>query len=209
MTKRPLPSTSVIYIHVAHWKNTDHNKNWRLTDRDWNVKCNRRCMTYDRDKINLGCGVCVCFNINCAHKQMCVYKCHSCRQLYLPASGASWRLVSQIRGDLLEPTASKAEEVGWKSTNSSLPWPGRRVSSGLPDCCSSGSHKCHSFTCTHMNTQRRGRGWNIKTVGGRVSCLNFLLFWRCSRLMVILFCIIWGLGANEIKLYCNEFISSQ
>lgn len=116
--------------------------------------------------------VCVCFNINCAHKQMCVYKCHSCRQLYLPASGASWRLVSQIRGDLLEPTASKAEEVGWKSTNSSLPWPGRRVSSGLPGCCSSGSHKCHSFTCIHTNTQRRRRGWNIKTVGGRVSCLN-------------------------------------
>lgn len=88
--------------------------------------------THDR-KMTLGCGVCV---------QMC----YSCRWLKLPASGASWQLVSQIRGHLLLLTASKPEEVGWKSTNSSRPWPGLRVSAGLPGCCSSGSHKCHSFT---------------------------------------------------------------
>ncbi|XP_028297635.1 uncharacterized protein LOC114459646 [Gouania willdenowi] len=46
-------------------------------------------------------------------------------------SGASWELTSHIRGDLVVPTANTPEEVGWKSSSSSLLSPGCRVRSGL------------------------------------------------------------------------------
>lgn len=87
-------------------------------------------------------------HLNYAHEDS-VRMSSTCFQLMLPASGASLRQVSQIRGDLEVATASKPEEVGWKWTSSSLPWCGCRVSSGLLGCSFSGSHNRHSFTCTY------------------------------------------------------------
>lgn len=101
----------------------------------------------DSDKVSF-CDVCL--NLNCAHNE---------QLLLIPASGASWRLVSQMRGELEVLTASKPEEVGWNCTSSNLPWPGRRVNSGLLGCSCSGSHKRHSFTCTHREGNKEN---NIK-----------------------------------------------
>ena len=94
-------------------------------------------------------GVCVC---------ICVYlSVYVCRRVCVwprsvPARGASGRLVSQSWAFLVEATASRPEEEGWKRTSSSLPPAGLRVTSGPAGCSCSGSHTRHSFTWRHTHT---------------------------------------------------------
>lgn len=91
----------------------------------------------------------------------------------LPARGASCLLVSQIRGDLAVATTSRPEEVGWKCTSSSLPWPGCRVSSGLLGCSCSGSHKRHSFTFTHRSVRCEDNISYVFLLATVLECLTF------------------------------------
>lgn len=57
-------------------------------------------------------------------------------------------LVSQTWTPLPEPTASKPEAVGWKSSSSSRPSPGLNDILALTGCSSPGSHTRHTFTCS-------------------------------------------------------------